>query len=98
MSDGQATLAIGAAVTLMVEIAKTLMPPSHAKKLGPYLALAFSLMATVVYVVSAPTFPPLRTDIWSLFLGWLEVLAVSVGVYHGAKLTLKAAPGREPRG
>lgn len=87
MIDGNAQLAIGTAVMLLVEISKTLMTPYHAKRLGPYLALAFSFAATLVYVISAPVFPPMRTDLWAIFMGWLMVLATSVGVYHGAKLT-----------
>ncbi len=89
MIDGNAQLAIGVAIMLMTEIAKTLMPVEHAKKLGPYLALVFSFLATLLWVLSAPVFPPSRLDIWSLFMGWLHVFATSVGVYHGAKLALK---------
>lgn len=96
MIDGQGTLAIGTAISLLVEISKTMMPEDKAKRLGPYLVLAYSLVATLVYVVSMPVFPPMRTDIWALFMGWLTVAATAIGVYHGAKLTLKA--GAEVRG
>lgn len=94
MIDGNGTIAVGAAVAVMVEISKSLMPASQAKRLGPYLVLAFSLIATVVYVVSMPVFPPMRTDTWALFMGWLTTTVTAIGTYHGAKLTLKAASGR----
>ena len=81
-------LSIGAAVMIMTEVSKTLMAPRHAKRLGPYLAMAFSFAATLVWIVSAPAFPPSRLDIWPLFMGWLQVWATAVGVYHGAKLAL----------
>lgn len=91
MIDGTGTIAIGAAVAVMVEIAKSLMPAVQARRFGPYLVLAFSLIATCVYVVSMPVFPPLRTDLWGLFMGWLTTTVTAIGTYHGAKLTIKAA-------
>lgn len=91
MIDGQGTLAIGTAITMLVEISKSLMPAAQAKRLGPYLVLAYSLIATCVYVLSMPVFPPARMDVWALFMGWLTVAATAIGVYHGAKLTLDKA-------
>lgn len=92
MIDGTGTLAIGSAVAVMVEISKTLMPKDKAKTFGPYLVLAFSLIATTIYVLSMPQFPPMRTDLWALFMGWLTTTVTAIGTYHGAKLTLKAVP------
>lgn len=86
MIDGTGQAAIGLAVTILTEVSKTLMPSDTAKRLAPYLALVFSFLATVVYVLSMPTFPPLRTDLWALFMGWLTVYVTAVGAYHTAKL------------
>lgn len=87
MIDGNGQLAIGAAVMLLVQVSKTMMPKEMAKSAAPYLALVFSLLATVVYVISMPMFPPSRLDIWALFMGWLMVFATATGVYQGAKLS-----------
>jgi preprotein translocase subunit Sec61beta len=80
-------IAVGAAVSLLTEVAKTLLPPLPRKRLAPYIALAASLVATVLYILAAPVFPPARTQLWPLFLDWLTVYGTAVGIYHGAKLT-----------
>lgn len=82
--DGQ--VAIGLAVTMLTEVAKSLMPPEKAKALAPYLALAFSLVATTLWVLSSQVFPPFRTDVWPLFMSWLTIYCTAVGAYHTTKL------------
>jgi predicted membrane protein len=91
MIDGTGTVAIGAAVTLLTEVFKTTLPTEQGKAAGPYISLVLSLIVTLIYVFSMPAFPPTRTDLWPLFMGWLTIYGTATGVYHGAKLAKRRA-------
>jgi hypothetical protein len=86
MIDGNGVLAIGAAVTMLTAVAKTVLPADKASALAPYVALALSLVATLVYVASLPVLPG-RTDLFPLLVAWLGVFGTATGVYKVAKLT-----------
>lgn len=91
MIDNAGLLAIGAAVTMLTGVAKTLMPAETAKPLAPYVAFAMSLLATGVYVLSMPDLPG-RTDFFALLMAWLTVFGTATGIYKVGGLARR--PGR----
>lgn len=74
---------IGGAVMLLTQIIKRASPVNG---LGVYIAALLSVVAVALWVVSAPVFPPSRTDAWSIFAGWVAVFATAMGLYQGASL------------
>lgn len=81
-------IAVGASVTLLTEVAKTLLPEPHRARLAPYVSLVLSLVCTGLYVLSQPELPG-RTDLWPLARDWFTVYATATGVYGGTKLARK---------
>lgn len=87
---------IGATVTLLTQIVKRAMPKDGN---GPLIVALLSLIATVMWIVSAPVFPPDRTHIWTLFTGWASIWATASGIYSGASIvTTGAARVKEAAG
>jgi hypothetical protein len=95
--DAAAVATIGALTTTLCQIIKRSLPGDW-DKYGPLFAAEISLAGVVLWVYSAPVFPPARTDVWTLAAGWVAVFATSAGIYETAKMaTHKAAipPTRE---
>ena len=87
---------IGATVTLLTQVVKRSLPTDAA---GPHVVALLSFVAVVMWVLSAPVFPPDRTAIWTIFTGWVSIWATASGIYHGAKIaTTGGARVREGRG
>jgi hypothetical protein len=87
--DAAAVLAVGAAVTALVQFLKASPLPT-----GGWIpvALAFGLSAVGV-ALWAVSFAPGwdRVLVWSYFTGWLAVTGTAVGAYHLAKGPLNTA-------
>ena len=83
---------IGATVTVLVQILKKAIP---GEGYGIYLAGGVSLAATLVYIASGTIWPPERTDIWSMFAGFVAVFATSAGLYS-ISTTPTTTPARDP--
>lgn len=81
--DSEAIVTIGATVTLLTQVVKRSLPADGA---GPHVVALLSFVAVVLWVISAPVFPPDRTAIWTIFTGWVSIWGTAIGVYHGAKI------------
>jgi hypothetical protein len=75
--------AIGAVVMTLTQILKRAVP---GEGYGIYLAGGTSLVCVLVYVASAAEFPPNRTDLWTLFSGWVTVFATAAGLHSVANV------------
>lgn len=83
--DAAAVAAIGATVTVLTQVVKRTLPGNW-EVYGPIIAAGFSLAGVALWVLSAPTFPPARTDIWVIVSGWVAVFATSAGLYESVKM------------
>ncbi len=81
-------VAIGAAVTAVTQIIKRSLPGDGQ---GPAIVALLSFVAVVIWILSAPVFPPDRTQLWSLFTGWIAVWVAASGIYSGAQLVTTGA-------
>ena len=84
------TVAIAAIVTVLCQFTKAVLPGDG---WGPYVAIVLSAIATFVWVYSAPVWPPTREMAWPIFAAWANVLAASIGIYHGASLVTSGPTG-----
>ena len=84
---------IGATVTVLVQIAKRALP---GEGYGVYLAGLFSLLATLLWVVSADGYPPGRVEVWSIFAGFVTVFSTAAGIYSVATMPTASPPRRPP--
>lgn len=78
MITSEDAIAIAATVTILTQIIKRILPSDGG---GPYIAGILSFIAVILWVISAPVFPPERTQIYSIFANWVSVYATSVGIY-----------------
>jgi hypothetical protein len=95
--DATAVATIGALVTTLSQIVKRSIP-GNADAYGPLIAAVLSAGGVALWVYSAPTFPPERTDVWAIGAGWVAVFAASVGIYESVKMATHIAsrpPNRE---
>lgn len=88
--DAAAVATIGALVTTLSQIVKRSLPGNW-DAYGPLIAAFLSLVGVALWVYSAPTFPPARTDIWAIGAGWVAVFSSSVGIYESVKMATHAA-------
>ena len=80
-----------ATVTVLVQIAKRALP---GEGYGVYLAGLFSLLATLLWVVSADGYPPGRVEVWSIFAGFVTVFSTAAGIYSVATMPTASPPRR----
>lgn len=73
-----AIVAISAAVVACTQLTKW---AGLRDSWGPLVVIGFSGAGVVVWLFSQNTWPPLRTDTWSIFAGWLSVALSSAGVF-----------------
>lgn len=83
--DAAAVATIGALVTTLTQITKRSLPGDF-DCWGPLIAATYSLLGVLLWVVSAPSFPPLRTDIWAIGAGWVSVFSTAVGIFQTVKM------------
>jgi len=88
--DATAVATIGGVVMVLTQIFKRALPGDW-DAWGPHIAAILALGGVALWVYSAPTFPPQRTDTWAIFAGWVSVFATAVGLYQSAKMV--TAPG-----
>lgn len=88
--DATAVATIGGVVMVLTQIVKRALPGDW-DAWGPHIAAVLALLGVCIWVYSAPTFPPQRTDTWAIFAGWVSVFATAVGLYQSAKMV--TAPG-----
>lgn len=87
---------IGATVTLLTQVVKRSLPTDAA---GPHVVAILSFAAVVMWVLSAPAWPPDRTALWPIFTGWVSIWVAASGIYHGAQIvTTGAERVRKTRG
>lgn len=87
---------IGATVTLLTQVVKRSLPTDTA---GPHVVAILSFVAVMMWVLSAPEWPPNRTALWPIFTGWVSIWATASGIYHGAQIvTTGAARVKEASG
>ena len=91
--DAAAVATIGALVTTLTQIVKRSLPGDW-DPYGPLIAAVLSILGVSLWVYSAPTFPPQRTDVWAIGAGWVAVFATAVGIYQSVKMA--TAPGEGP--
>lgn len=92
--DAAAVATVGALTTAVVQILKRSLPGDW-DCYGPLFAAVVSLLGVLLWVYSAPQFPPARTDVWPIAAGWVSVFATSVGVYQTVKMATSATPADE---
>lgn len=83
--DAAAVATIGALVTALCQVVKR-TAPGNIDAYGPLIAAVLSAVGVTLWVVSAPTFPPARTDIWTIGVGWVAVFTSAVGIYETVKM------------
>lgn len=88
--DAAAVATIGALTTAVVQIIKRSLPGDW-DCYGPLFAAIVSLLGVLLWVYSAPQFPPARTDVWPIAAGWVSVFTSSVGVYQTVKMATAPA-------
>ena len=88
--DAAAVATIGALTTAVVQIIKRSLPGDW-DCYGPLFAAIVSLLGVLLWVYSAPQFPPARTYVWPIAAGWVSVFTSSVGVYQTVKMATAPA-------
>lgn len=74
----EAIVAVSAAVVAFVQLIKWAgMKDSY----GPIVVIGFSGVGVVIWLISQATFPPMRTDTWDIFAGWIAVALSAAGVF-----------------
>ena len=85
---------IGAVVMVLVQIIKRAVPRDD---WGVYIAGGVSFIVVLLYISSAAQFPPVRTDLWALFAGWVSVFAGAAGLHAVANVATSEAGKRRER-
>lgn len=91
--DASAVATIGVLVTLLTTVIKRSVP-GDIDCYGLLIAATVSALGVGLWVVSAPLFPPPRTDYWAIGAGYVSVLSTAVGVYEMGKVVTRTAPIR----
>lgn len=87
--DAAAVLAVGAAVTALVQLLKASPLPTQGW-IPVALAFGLSALGVALWGISF-TAAPDRSLVWGFFTGWLAVTGTAVGAYHLVKGPLNAA-------
>jgi hypothetical protein len=74
----EAIVAISAAVVAITQLAKWAKLPDH---WGPLAVILLSGVGVSVWLFSQQTWPPVRTDTWEIFAGWVAVALSAAGVF-----------------
>jgi hypothetical protein len=90
MMDAAAVATIGSVVMVLVQIVKRATPDRYSA-CGVQICAALSIVGVLLWVVSAPVFPPARTDLFTLFAGWISVFATATGLYKSAQMATTGA-------
>jgi hypothetical protein len=96
--DAAAVAAIGAMVSTLTQVTKRSLPGDW-DRFGPLIAALISAAGVALWVYSAPTFPPARTDVWTIGAGWVAVFSSAVGIYEVVKMAtniVARTPDRSP--
>jgi uncharacterized membrane protein len=94
--DAAAVATIGALVTALCQVVKRTVP-GNIDAYGPLIAAVLAAIGVTLWVVSAPVFPPARTDIWTIGAGWVAVFTSSVGIYETVKMVTSGETPAEHR-
>lgn len=83
--DASAVATIGAVVMTLTQIVKRALPGNW-DACGTLIAAVLAMMGVLLWVASAPDFPPERTSIFPIFAAWVSIFATATGLYESAKL------------
>lgn len=86
-------VAVSAAVVALVQLVKWAGLPD---RWGPLIVIAFSGLGTFIWLGSSATWPPVRTDIWPLFTGWVTVTLTSAGTFGFTRASVSAVTRATP--
>jgi hypothetical protein len=88
-----AIVAISAAVVACVQLIKW---AGLRDSWGPIAVIGFSGLGVLIWLAGAPVWPPVRTDTWPIFAGWVAVALSAAGVLGftgaGASAVISAKP------
>jgi hypothetical protein len=76
--SAEAIVAISAAVVACTQLSKWAKLPDH---LGPIAVILLSGVGVGIWLASQTVWPPVRTDIWPIFAGWVAVALSAAGVF-----------------
>jgi hypothetical protein len=76
--SAESIVAISAAVTALVQLTKW---AGLRDQWGPVIVILFSGIGVAIWLASQPAWPPVRTDIWAIFAGWISVALSSAGIF-----------------
>jgi hypothetical protein len=74
----EAIVAISAAVVAITQLAKWAKLPDH---WGPLAVILLAGLGVGIWLFSQQTWPPVRTDTWEIFAGWVAVALSAAGVF-----------------
>lgn len=94
--DAAAVTTIAALVTALCQVVKRSVP-GNLDLYGPLIAAILAAFGVALWVISAPVFPPARTDWWAIGAGWVAVFTSAVGIYESVKM-VTATPALRFRG
>src|SRR5688500_1073290 len=76
--SAQAIVAISAAVVAFVQLIKWAGLKDH---WGPIVVILFSGVGVGIWLFSQQQWPPMRTQVWDIFAGWIAVALAAAGVF-----------------
>jgi hypothetical protein len=76
--SAESIVAISAAVTALVQLTKW---AGLKDQWGPVIVIVFSGIGVALWLSSQPMWPPVRTDTWQIFAGWVAVSLSAAGVF-----------------
>lgn len=85
LMDAAVVATIAATVTALTQVIKKSVP-GDLHNWGPLIAAVLAALGVALWVISAPTFPPARTDVWAIASAWVAVFFAAVGAYETAKM------------
>ena len=85
--SAEAIITISAAVVALTQLAKWAKLPD---RLGPLAVILLAGVGVMVWLFSQETWPPVRTDTWNIFAGWVAVATSAAGVFGFTRATASA--------